>query len=106
MELAYKLGSALVLTVIIVANSWERNNPRTEVSRFLWGRYSSLMYVGMAFLAVLVAFSTIDAAGMMGWVTPGIVDAAVPVLGIPMAVLALAVLVMAARAIGQTVARR
>ncbi len=106
MELAYKLGSALVLTVIIVANLWERNNPRTEVSRFLWGRYPGLMYVGMAFLAVLVAFSTIDAAAMMGWVTPGTVAAAVPVLGIPMAVLALAVLVMAARAIGQFAARR
>ena len=101
MELAYKLGSALVLTVIIVANLWERNNPRTAFSRILWNRFPGLMYVGMAFLAILVVFSTIDAAAMMGLVAPGAADAALPVLGVPMLVLSVAILVLAGRAIYQ-----
>lgn len=99
MDLAWKLGSALVLTLIIAANLWERGNPRTEVSRFLWQRVPLLGFAGLGFLAILVAFSLVDAAILAGWAGPAAMDVATPLLGIPMALLAIAVLVLSGRAI-------
>lgn len=106
MELAYKIGSALFLTLIIVGNMMERNNPRTEFSRYMWSAFPALMYAGMALLATIVAFSMVDASVLLGWSSPGAAEKAVPFLGIPMAVLSLAVLIMAARAIMQSRVQR
>ncbi len=101
MELAYHLGAAAVLTVIIVANLWERKNPRTELARILWGRFGKLMYLGMGFLAILVAFSLTRAAIIAGWAGSGAIETALPLLGLATGVLAVALLFLTGRAIVQ-----
>lgn len=99
MELAYKLGSAAILTVIVAANLWERKNPSTPLTRLLWGRHALLMYVGIGFLAMLVVFDLIEAATILEWAPPGALDAALPVLGPVVAGLALAVIALTSRAL-------
>jgi hypothetical protein len=101
MELLYKLGSAAFLTVIVLANLWERKNPRTSLSRLLWARHGLLMYTGLGFLAMLVAFSLIEVATILEWAPPAALDSAMPVLGPALAGLALAVIALTGRALLQ-----
>lgn len=103
MKLAFNLASAALLSLIIIGNLWDRKNPRTEFSRLLWGRFAHLMYLGLTFLAILVAFSLIEAAIMAGWGGQGILEAATPALGIVTLVLAVAIVILGGRAFIQVV---
>jgi hypothetical protein len=101
MELALNLGSAALLSLIIIGNLGDRKAPRTELSRFLWGRFAHLMYLGLLFLAILVAFSLSEAAMMTGWGGRGMMEPAMSVLGLATGVLAIAILVLGGRAFMQ-----
>ncbi len=97
-DLATKLFSAVVLPLIVYLNIRQRSNPSTPFAAYLWKHEETLTVVALVFLSVLAAFSMLDLAVHFGIVSAAFSEPMLPVVGIPMAVLAIAVLVLAARA--------
>lgn len=97
-DLVAKLFSAVVLPLIIVLNIRQRAHPSTPFAAYLWTEERRLTVVALVFLGVLAAFSILDLATHFGIVSSAVSEAMLPVLGVPMAAMALAVLVLGMRA--------
>ncbi len=98
-DLVVKLFCAVVLPLIVILNVRQRENPSTPFAAYLWTEERLLTILGLLFLGVLAAFSMLDLATHFGFASSALSQAMLPVLGVPMAAMALAVLVLGMRAV-------
>ncbi len=101
-DLIVSLLCAFFLPVIVGLNLRERSAPRTPMSAYLWGKEPTLSLVGISFLSLLAVFTWVELAVHFGFITITLQDRLLPVIGVPMAILAFAVLVLTARAVYRT----
>ncbi|MDX2290212.1 MAG: hypothetical protein NW217_15510 [Hyphomicrobiaceae bacterium] len=104
-DLIVSLLCGLFLPLIVVLNLRERTAPSTPMSAYLWGREPTLSLVGLAFLSVLALFAWGELAVHFGVVAANLRDHLALVLGVPMAILAFAVLILATRAVYRSLRR-
>ncbi|MCB1521056.1 MAG: hypothetical protein KDJ37_10850 [Hyphomicrobiaceae bacterium] len=90
---------AIILPIIVVANLIDRRAPKTPFAAYAWAHHPRLMVASMVFLAILAANSALDLAVHYGLVGHDSAQQAIPFIGLPMLVLALAILVLGSRAV-------
>ena len=89
---------AVVMPMISLANvmGW---GARTPMNDFLWRDHANFMRVSMVIVGLLAAWSMVQLAGHFGLISAASANIALPLLGIPFLVLAVAEIWLAFRAL-------
>lgn len=98
LDVVLRAFNATLLIPIIIINVRQRARPTTPLSAYLWREHPFLTELGLAFLGLVAAMSFIDLGVHLGWLPHWVAAAALPLLGIPLAVLSVLVLVLGTRA--------
>ncbi len=98
--------SALVLPLIVAVNIWDRKAPSSPLSAYMWREEPLVWMLGLVFLSLLSLFSIVDLASRFGWLPADVASFVMPVFGVPVMALALAVLVLGSRAVLRAVRAR
>lgn len=102
-DLAIAIGVFVLMPLIIWGNL---HNRQSGVMGHLWRERPWLVRIGMTFLALIWFTTTIELATYLGVLSPELAEASAIVLGIPMLVLSLTILAMAAIVITRYVRSR
>ena len=97
-DLAMTIFAAIVLPLIVILNYRLRSRPGTAFAVYMWQRHPMLTHMGLALVGLLGVTSMIDLAAHYGLLDAASHDTAMLVAAVPSVGLALAVLVLGARA--------
>lgn len=98
LDVAVRAFNATVLVLIIVVNAMQRAHPTTPISAYMWREHPFLTELGLAFLGLLAVMSYIDLGVHFGWLPEWVASAALPLIGIPIAVSSVLILLLGTRA--------
>lgn len=104
-ELYLNMFVAVVMPIIIAANltGRVRSNPRNA---YLWRDHPNFMWLSMGIIGLLSLWSCVQLAGHFGLISGQAVAMALPVIGIPFLVLAIAEIWLGTRLLVQYLRRR
>ena len=104
-ELILYSVNAVIMPLLIVANlgGW---SAREGAGRIMWGNYPNLMRISLVMIGLLTLWSWVGLAGHFGLISPATADLALPVIGVPFAVAAIAEIWLAASALRHYLAAR
>lgn len=97
-DLAITTLAAILLPLIVVLNYRLRSRGGTAFSTYMWQRHPTLTHMGLALVGLLGVTSMIDLAAHYGHLDAASHDTAMLLAAVPSMVLAVAVLVLGARA--------
>jgi len=104
-DLCLNLAAAIGMPLIIIANLMPsvRNSARNA---FLWREHTAFMCASMVVIGLLALWSMVRLAGHFGLMAPATAEWAVPVIGIPFLIAAVAEIWLALRLARRCLAAR
>lgn len=88
-----KIVTITVLLAVIAINLWLARNASDHRAGAVWRDHPRLMWSSMVFIALFVMFLAVDLAVQWGVLAQASQEAAIPVVGIPVGLVALWVIV-------------
>ena len=99
-DLVLNIFVVAVMPLLILANlkDWGSQSP---LNVYLWREHPNLMRVSLVILGLLTLYSLAQLAGHFGLVSPAVLDYALPAIGIPFLLAAIAEIWLVVKAISQ-----
>lgn len=98
-DLVTNFFCAAIFPILIVINYRERSAPKTKFAAYMWANHPLLTQLGLVFIGLLAAISAVQLAGYYGYLSGNNVELARGIMGLPMLVMAVAVIGFSARAL-------
>jgi hypothetical protein len=98
-DLVLNIFVVVIMPLLIVANL--KNWGASPLNVYLWRENPNLMRVSLVILGLLTLYSLVQLAGHFGLVSPAVVDYALPAIGIPVLIAAIADIWLVVKAISQ-----
>jgi hypothetical protein len=80
----------VVIMPVLIWSNLRESGFKSPLSAYLWNEHANFMRVSLLILGLLTLYSAVDLLGYYGLVSASVVEYAVPVIGIPFLIVAVA----------------